>query len=693
MANRRTSASIDADSTLIKDVQFVDGSCFDKSDADATRRVAPPPFSHNSSASAAVLRVDESFMGCVLEERIASSGMEADIFRTRRDERQYILKLYHYNAVPKKEILEKMREISEQFPECVVRIYECGQESASGRWYELQEYIRNGSLRDLMPDISQNLSTNSSIALTFVGRIVREIAEALIVLHAKDIMHCDLKPANILIRDLEPLDLVLTDFGISSMLDPEASSRVTGIKGSPMYQAPETFAGHVTRSVDWWALGCILCETLLGRHPFSGLNPNEIMLKLVQKGIDLTGLDFSSPPLRDFELLLKGLLTQDYQKRWGGEEVCRWLDGERDIPVYYLNTQQTEKLTPYTAGERVYYEIRELLASFTENEEAWKRGREALYRGELEIWLASNRREEDRKKVTEVKNRCIDQKDRQDAGLFELIYTYNPQLPFCFCGIKINATNLCFLCGKQVRKELLTQAETGVVKAISDGTLLLLVTQMQDNELEAVLELLKNAGTPERQWACLQAVFKAPGEYYCDGNQFTVLITQNRPSPPQNQPRPLENTGGDAEVHRRSQEPSSDVDKETALLGHVRNGLGNFGAAVKKVIFDIMILFSIIVPSAIMAPSRAAGERAFDILAFILTGAGIGSIIFAIRRTKGHPGFMLGVLGCLGAFFGAEVIMLSFGAPSGVGIILILMGTGIDGIISVIRRIIIRRRE
>jgi hypothetical protein len=609
--------------------------------------------------------------------------------------------------------------------------------------------------------------------------------------------------------------------------------------------------------------------------------------------------------MKDFELLLKGLLTMDYQKRWGEGEVRRWLDGERDIPVYYLQTQQTEKLTPYPSGERVYYEIRELLASFTENEKAWKRGCEALYRGELEIWLAGNRQEEDKKKIGEVKNRYIDQKDRQDAGLFELIYAYNAQLPFCFCGIKINVANLRIFCGKQVKKESLTQAEAGVAKAVSDGTLLRLyqwylnVAQMRDDELEAVLDLLKNAEIPERQWICLLAVFIAPREYYwppfagnliksqqrdrldfvrqrripwicplaelqnrvithelaikmqnpvsydefltemerllsqpntdqaddtrpmtfsnCDGSQFTVRIAQNRqtePPRPQSQPRPAENTrghspslselvkgavtrvtclisghawsgckctrcakkrdvehtfiliagkceqkfsncgkiekldhqwvgnncgrcgayksvadkfwgfigehlpfsrlgkkrkqkniiaedtSGDTGAYSRSQEPSSYVYKETAppykeSFGRERGRQGNFGSAIKRVLIDIAVFSAIMVLLVITTKnlSAAARERVLMTFLLILLGAGIGSIISFIRRIKGRPGFILNVMGSLGAWFVAEVIMASFGAPSGIGSIVILMLAGIDGIISAIRRILVRQRE
>jgi hypothetical protein len=118
----------------------------------------------------------------------------------------------------------------------------------------------------------------------------------------------------------------------------------------------------------------------------------------------------------------------------------------------------------------------------------------------------------------------------------------------------------------------------------------------------------------------------------------------------------------------------------------VRDVLGYFGTAV-MVLFVIMALLYITARS-----SSAAGERGFVILILILIGAGIGSIISVIRRRKERPGFVRGVLGC----FAVAFIMVSIMVPSAspvVSFVLVLMGAGIIGITSVIRRIIVRRRQ
>jgi hypothetical protein len=463
----------------------------------------------------------QEFMGYSIAERLKTSGQEADIFRLKgkdlNDDRDYILKLYHFNSSPKKEILDKIYEFSKQFPEHVVKIEDYGQASDPGqwyneRWYEIQEYARYGSLRNLMEEFREESRDPARLR-----EIIREITETLRILHQKDVVHCDLKPANILVRSRNPLDLILTDFGISSILDPEASLRATSRKGTPLYQAPETFSGHVGRASDWWALGCIVCEILLSKHPFSGLSESAVMLRLIQKGIELNEGDFTPSVWRDYALLLKGLLTPDYQKRWGGEEVLRWLNGDHGIPVYYGQGSETKSYNPYRVDEAEYYTIYEITAAFAVDEKSWGQGLKDFYRGDLEKWLARNGQGEEKRKVADIKDVCIDQEDRKDEGLFELIYTYNPLLPFSFLGKRITLENLYRFCGKMRKKEA-SQTESNLLRMVWDGSLSVLyetylqqTSSKRDDGLRTILHLLKKH-KPEQQWHCLRALY-VPQEY------------------------------------------------------------------------------------------------------------------------------------------------------------------------------------
>jgi serine/threonine protein kinase len=122
--------------------------------------------------------------------------------------------------------------------------------------YYVMEYLENGSLEDLIRRRSR-LGVNESVAL------FREIAEGLNYAHGKGVLHCDLKPANILLdHDWRPR---LADFGQSRM-----SHEQTPSLGTLFYMAPEQadLAASADARWDVYALGAILYTMLVGSPPY-----------------------------------------------------------------------------------------------------------------------------------------------------------------------------------------------------------------------------------------------------------------------------------------------------------------------------------------------------------------------------------------------------------------------------------------
>lgn len=100
---------------------------------------------------------------------------------------------------------------------------------------------------------------------------VAPVAAALAYAHAKDVVHRDLTPANILVERTSGR-VVTTDFGLARIARTGASLTTAGVLvGTPEYWSPEQALGRETDTAsDLYALGCILCLLVSGRLPFEG---------------------------------------------------------------------------------------------------------------------------------------------------------------------------------------------------------------------------------------------------------------------------------------------------------------------------------------------------------------------------------------------------------------------------------------
>lgn len=187
---------------------------------------------------------------------------------------------------------------SEVHPQ-IVQTYAFGY--TSGRKYIVYEYLRGGSLRDLL--VRQPRSA-PAVAL----RILRQVACGLAFAHSRRIVHRDLKPENLLLTGLDwPFDVKLCDFGLSARFRP--GDRFHAQFGSPAYMAPEHFGGTYDHRVDLYAAGVILYEMLFGRRPHGG---DATSLRHAHQNVP-PALPVDGPP-RMLELL-RGLLQKDPEQR------------------------------------------------------------------------------------------------------------------------------------------------------------------------------------------------------------------------------------------------------------------------------------------------------------------------------------------------------------------------------------------
>lgn len=273
----------------------------------------------------------KSFREFKILQEFSAHGGEADTYLIESGNEKRFLKLYRKGLAPKEDVLKKLYDLSRKLPEHVVFVYDYGYDEKTQRYYEILEYIEFGSLSAFVHQ--KGLIGNKE----FVKDMIKELADGLKALHDNRIIHRDIKTSNILVRRDNPLNLVLTDFGISTLSEEEVSKVFSNVKGTYSYTAPESFSGYFGKEVDWWALGIIVIEMLTGRNPFSGLALQVIMNQIITQEVAIPDVN------DDFKLLLMGLLTKDPKKRWGYKEVNRWLSGDRNIEVYYGNYLEKNK--------------------------------------------------------------------------------------------------------------------------------------------------------------------------------------------------------------------------------------------------------------------------------------------------------------------------------------------------------------
>ena len=167
--------------------------------------------------------------------------------------------------------------------------------------YFVLEYIQGGELFTL-------LRTKGTFPVPQTKFYIAHIITIFEYLHSKNIVYRDLKPENILINKNGYLKL--TDFGFAKILENEKTYTLCG---TPEYLAPEIILnkGH-GKAVDWWTLGILLYEMLVGIDPFSDDDPMKTYQKILKGKIN-----FPKTIDKDAKSLIKHLLTQDTSKRCG----------------------------------------------------------------------------------------------------------------------------------------------------------------------------------------------------------------------------------------------------------------------------------------------------------------------------------------------------------------------------------------
>ena len=170
----------------------------------------------------------------------------------------------------REKFLKEARNIARLNHPHIVRIHDIFEEN--GTAYYVMEYAEGGSLADL-------LKRKGCLSEPDATRYIFQVAEALAYIHAENMNHLDVKPANILLNDRN--EAILIDFGLSKQYDAltggQTSTTPVGISEgyAPMEQYKQGGVSEFSPETDIYALGATFFKLLTGKTPPSSLDVNE----------------------------------------------------------------------------------------------------------------------------------------------------------------------------------------------------------------------------------------------------------------------------------------------------------------------------------------------------------------------------------------------------------------------------------
>lgn len=210
--------------------------------------------------------------GPYILEGVLGEGATGVVFRAvrRQDRLPVALKILR-RELAKDEIftrrfVHEVRAAREIEHPHVVSVLDAG--TANGRHFVVMSYVDGGSL-------AESLRAKGPLPMRDVVRIASEVGAALDALHARGLVHRDVKPANILLDARG--SAALTDFGLAKGRAYTVLTRPGEVLGTVDYLAPEVIRGEgATEATDVYSLGCVVFACLAGRPPFAAPSPIQV---------------------------------------------------------------------------------------------------------------------------------------------------------------------------------------------------------------------------------------------------------------------------------------------------------------------------------------------------------------------------------------------------------------------------------
>lgn len=218
----------------------------------------------------------------------------------------------------------------------IVQVHRIGEQAGSR--YIVMELASGGSLRDLL--VRERLPWRRAV------RIALQLTEALGYAHEQGIYHRDVKPGNVMFAANQ--DCKLMDFGLAHVIDAPSMTRTGTVMGTVLYLSPEQAVGqHVDGRSDFYSLGAMLYEMVVGEPPFSGPSAVSVVYKHLNQEAPRLRDQVDVPPQLD--AIVARLLKKDASRRYQ-----RAADLAVALGILLQDdTQAIETLAPETEPEQV----------------------------------------------------------------------------------------------------------------------------------------------------------------------------------------------------------------------------------------------------------------------------------------------------------------------------------------------------
>jgi len=182
-------------------------------------------------------------------------------------------------------------------------------ERVDGAFFIVMEYVKGESLEAVL-DREKSLDTPR--ALNYAVQILKGVEHA----HEAQILHRDLRPANVLISESGVCKVA--DFGTSRLLE---RSHATTVIGSPPYMAPEAFQGRAVLASDIYSVGVMLYQMLTGMLPYFSPNPAQIERLVAQGRCTPPRVRNSQIPREVSDIVMKALAPEVSDRYQRASEV------------------------------------------------------------------------------------------------------------------------------------------------------------------------------------------------------------------------------------------------------------------------------------------------------------------------------------------------------------------------------------